>query len=70
MKVGDTVRNRRTGKTYRLREILRTSAILQSGSTAIKVKLENVELVRSSRANDELPNCVWKHADTPFAKNH
>ena len=43
MKVGDTVRNKITGKTYRLREIKKTVAILQRGSTAISVRLENVE---------------------------
>ena len=47
MKVGDTVRNKRTGKVYRLREILRTSVIVQSGSTAIKLRMENIEPVHN-----------------------
>lgn len=45
---GDMVRNRLTGRIYRLREIRRTTAILQRGSTAIRVRLENVELVRAN----------------------
>lgn len=43
--IGDTVRNVMTGKTYKVREVLKTVAIVQRGSTAIKVRLENLEPV-------------------------
>lgn len=46
MEVGDTVRNKLTGKTYRLREIRKTYAIVQRGSTAIALKFENMERVK------------------------
>ena len=45
MKVGDKVRNKLTGKVYRLRELLRTYAVVQRGSTAIRVRLSNLEKV-------------------------
>lgn len=47
MKVGDKVRNKLTGKVYRLREVFRTYAIVQRGSTAIRVQLSNLEPIKS-----------------------
>jgi hypothetical protein len=49
VQVGDTVRNKLTGKVYRLREIKRTVAIVQRGSTAISLRIENVEVVKPQR---------------------
>jgi hypothetical protein len=46
MKVGDKVRNKLTGKVYRLRQIMRTYAVVQRGSTAIRVKIENLEATK------------------------
>jgi hypothetical protein len=34
--------------------------------------IERARILRSQlrESSDELPNCVWRHAETPFADNH
>ena len=46
--VGDSVRHRVTGKTYRVREIKKTRIVVQRGSTAIEVAAEKLEPIARS----------------------
>lgn len=43
--VGEIVRNKLTGKTYKVREVRHGYLIVQRGSTAIRLRLENAEVV-------------------------
>ena len=44
--VGEVVRNKLTGRVYRVREVRIGCVIVQRGSTSIKLRTENVERVK------------------------
>lgn len=47
--VGETIRNVLTGKTYRVREVRVGCVIAQRGSTAVKLRTENIERVETNK---------------------
>jgi hypothetical protein len=51
------------GKSYK--RILRVGERVDLTHKGRQFERDVLEVIK-----DELPNCVWRHADTPFAANH